>query len=83
MRIMDVILPFPIFLLAIVIMMMLEPSVTNVVSALGIVRIPIYARIVRGSVLSVKELEYVEAAKALAGRAEYFEIVLNTVLQTP
>jgi peptide/nickel transport system permease protein len=66
MRVMDVILAFPIFLLAIVIMVMLEPSVTNVVIALGIVRIPIYARIVRGSVLSVKELEYIEAAKALA-----------------
>jgi peptide/nickel transport system permease protein len=68
MRIMDIILAFPIFLLAIVIMVMLEPSVTNVVIALGIVRIPIYARIVRGSVLSVKELEYIEAAKALAVR---------------
>jgi peptide/nickel transport system permease protein len=66
MRVMDIILAFPIFLLAIVIMVILEPSVTNVVIALGIVRIPIYARIVRGSVLSVKELEYIEAAKALA-----------------
>jgi peptide/nickel transport system permease protein len=68
MRIMDIILAFPIFLLAIVIMVMLEPSTTNVVLALGIVRIPIYARIVRGSVLSVKGLEYIEAAKALAVR---------------
>jgi peptide/nickel transport system permease protein len=68
MRLMDIILAFPIFLLAIVIMVMLEPSTTNVVVALGIVRIPIYARIVRGSVLSVKALEYIEAAKALAGR---------------
>jgi peptide/nickel transport system permease protein len=68
MRIKDIILAFPIFLLAIVIMVILEPSVTNVVIALGIVRIPIYARIVRGSVLSVKELEYIEAAKALAVR---------------
>lgn len=68
MRVMDIILAFPIFLLAIVIMVMLEPSTTNVVVALGIVRIPIYARIVRGSVLSVKELEYIEAAKALAVR---------------
>jgi peptide/nickel transport system permease protein len=68
MRIMDIILAFPIFLLAIVIMVILEPSTTNVVIALGIVRIPIYARIVRGSVLSLKELEYIEAAKALAVR---------------
>ena len=68
MRVMDIILAFPIFLLAIVIMVILEPSTMNVVIALGIVRIPIYARIVRGSVLSIKELEYVEAAKALAVR---------------
>jgi peptide/nickel transport system permease protein len=66
MRLMDVILAFPIFLLAIVIMVILEPNVLNVVIALGIVRIPIYARLVRGSVLTIKELQYVEAAKALA-----------------
>jgi peptide/nickel transport system permease protein len=68
MRVMDVILAFPIFLLAIVIMVILEPSVTNVVLALGIVRIPIYSRLVRGSVLTVKELQYIEAARSLAVR---------------
>jgi peptide/nickel transport system permease protein len=66
MRIMDIILAFPIFLLAIVIMVILEPSTSNVVMALAIVRIPILARIVRGSVLSVKETEYIEAVKALS-----------------
>jgi peptide/nickel transport system permease protein len=66
MRCMDIILAFPIFLLAIVIMVILEPSLMNIVIALGIVRIPIYARIARGSVLSVKALQYVEAAHALA-----------------
>jgi peptide/nickel transport system permease protein len=66
MTVMDIILAFPIFLLAIVIMVILEPSTTNVVIALGIVRIPIYARVVRGSVLSVKENEYIEAVRALA-----------------
>jgi peptide/nickel transport system permease protein len=66
MRLMDVLLAFPIFLLAIVIMVILEPSTMNVVLALAIVRIPILARIVRGSVLSVKENEYIEAVKALA-----------------
>jgi peptide/nickel transport system permease protein len=68
MRLMDIMLAFPIFLLAIVVMVILEPSTTNVVIALGIVRIPIYARIVRGSVLSIKALTYIEAAKALAVR---------------
>lgn len=66
MRLMDVMLAFPIFLLAIVIMVILEPSTMNVVLALAIVRIPILARIVRGSVLSVKENEYIEAVKALS-----------------
>lgn len=66
MRLMDVMLAFPIFLLAIVIMVILEPSTLNVMLALAIVRIPILARIVRGSVLSVKENEYIEAVRALA-----------------
>ncbi|MCZ6873366.1 MAG: ABC transporter permease [bacterium] len=66
MRCMDVILAFPIILLAIVIRVILEPSTWNVVLALGIVRIPILARLVRSSVLSVKENEYIEAVKALA-----------------
>jgi peptide/nickel transport system permease protein len=66
MRLMDVMLAFPIFLLAIVIMVILKPSTLNVVLALAIVRIPVLARIVRGSVLSVKENEYLEAVKALA-----------------
>lgn len=66
MRLMDVIMAFPLILLAIVIMVILEPSTMNVVLALAIVRIPIMARIVRGSVLSVKENDYIEAVKALA-----------------
>ena len=77
MAVMDIILAFPIFLLAIVIMVILEPSTTNVVIALGIVRIPIYARVVRSSVLSVKENEYIEAVRALAlGRWRVFHHVL-------
>ena len=66
MRVMELLLAFPIFLLAVMIMVVLGPSVMNVIVALGIVRIPIFARLVRGSVLSVKEIEYVAAAKALA-----------------
>jgi peptide/nickel transport system permease protein len=66
MGVMDILLAFPIFLLAIVIMVILgEPNTTNVVLALGIVRIPIFARIVRGSILVAKEHDYIEAAKAL------------------
>ncbi|MFQ5520405.1 MAG: ABC transporter permease, partial [Candidatus Methylomirabilia bacterium] len=73
MRAMDVILAFPIYLLAIVLMIIFTPTAgvlgtMKVVAALAIVRIPIYARLVRGSVLSIKEKEYVEACRALGQR---------------
>jgi peptide/nickel transport system permease protein len=73
MRAMDLILAFPVFLLAIVIMVMFTPTAgligaMKVITAIGIVRIPIYARLVRGSVLSVKEKEYIEACRALGQR---------------
>ncbi|MBV7327746.1 ABC transporter permease [Chloroflexi bacterium TSY] len=64
MRVMDVIFAFPAILLAISIMALLGPSTFNVMIAIGIVYIPIFARIVRGSTLSLKELDYVEAARA-------------------
>lgn len=66
MRLMDVWMSFPVFLLALVIMAILEPSVNNVALALTIVLVPVFARIVRGTTLSVKENDYVEAARALA-----------------
>lgn len=66
MRFMDVILAFPFYLQAIIIAVILGPSTTNVILALGIERIPIFARLVRGSVLSVRETPYVEATQALA-----------------
>jgi len=70
MRIMDLILAFPIYLLAILVMVIFTPTAgligtIKVVAAIAIVRIPIYARLVRGSVLSVKEKEYIEASRAL------------------
>jgi peptide/nickel transport system permease protein len=70
MRAMDLILSFPVFLLAIVIMVMFTPTAglvgaMKVIMAIGIVRIPIYARLVRGTVLSIKEKEYIEACRAL------------------
>ncbi len=66
MRFMDVILAFPFYLQAIVMMVILGPSTTNVILALGIERIPTFARLVRGSVLSVRENPYIEATHALA-----------------
>jgi peptide/nickel transport system permease protein len=70
MRLMDLILAFPIYLLAIILMIIFTPTAgligtMKVVGAIAIVRIPIYARLVRGSVLSIKEKEYIEACRAL------------------
>lgn len=73
MRVMDLILSFPVYLLAIILMVIFTPTAgvlgtVKVVGAIAIVRIPIYARIVRGSVLSIKEKEYIEACRALGQR---------------
>lgn len=65
MRVMDAIMSFPAILLAIGIMAVLGPHLINVVLALGFVYIPRFARIVRGSVLSLKEKEFVEASRAM------------------
>ena len=65
MRIMDGLMAFPGIILAIALMAALGPSVINVVFALGVVYVPRVARIVRGSVLVIRETPYVEAARAL------------------
>ena len=64
MRATDVLLAFPGILLAIAIVATLGPSLINVMIAVGIGAVPVYARTVRGSTLSVRQLEYVEAARA-------------------
>jgi len=65
MRCMDAIMSFPAILLAIGIMAVLGARLINVVIALGFVYVPRFARIVRGSVLSVKQKEFVEASLAM------------------
>lgn len=65
MRCMDAIMSFPAILLAIAIMAVRGGSLYNVVLALTIVYIPRFARIIRGSVLSLKEKEFVEASYAM------------------
>ena len=65
MRIMDGFMAFPGIILAIALMASLGPSVLNVILALAIVYVPRVARIVRGSVLVIRETPYVEAALAL------------------
>jgi ABC-type dipeptide/oligopeptide/nickel transport system permease subunit len=65
MRIMDVLLAFPGLLLSIAIVAVLGPGLNNALLAIAIVSIPVYARIVRASVLQVKEQDYVSASRAL------------------
>jgi len=65
MGLMDVMLAFPSIILAIAITTILGPSIVNLMLAVGIVYIPQYARLARSSVLGVKGLEYVEAARAI------------------
>jgi ABC-type dipeptide/oligopeptide/nickel transport system permease subunit len=65
MRLMDVLLAFPSLLLSIAIVAVLGPGLINALLAIAFVSIPVYARIVRASVLQVKEQDYVAASRAL------------------
>ena len=65
MRLMDVLLAFPALILAIAIVTMLGPGLINALIAIGIVTIPHYARVIRSSVLSVKEQDFILADRAL------------------
>jgi ABC-type dipeptide/oligopeptide/nickel transport system permease subunit len=62
---MDILLAFPSLLLAIAIVAILGQGLVNALIAIAIVNIPIYARLFRASVLSIKDLEYVTASRAL------------------
>lgn len=64
MRAMDVLFAFPAILLAIAILAALGKGVANAMIAIGIVYIPIFARIARSSVLSIREEEFIEAARS-------------------
>lgn len=78
MRIMDVLLAFPSLLLAIAIVTVLGPGLINALLAIGIVSIPAYARVMRASVLSVREMDYVSATRALGGNN--MQILFNRIL---
>ena len=78
MRSMDVLQAFPGLLLAIAIVAVLGPGLINALLAIAIVEIPIFARVVRASVLSVKELEYIEASRALG--ASELRILFTRIL---
>lgn len=82
MRIMDVVLGFPSLLLAITIVAVLGPGLTNALLAIAIVTIPQYARVMRASVLQIKELDYVAASQALGagkGRILLTRIIPNAL----
>jgi len=82
MRFMDVLLAFPSLLLAITIVTIQGPGLSNALLAIAIVSIPVYARLSRASVLSVKELEYITAERALgaAPRTIVFQQILPNIL---
>jgi peptide/nickel transport system permease protein len=78
MRTMDILFAFPAVLLALGVVAALGPNPNNVVLAIAIVYTPIFARVVRGPVLALKEREFVEAARALGARAS--RIIVRHVL---
>lgn len=78
MRVMDILLAVPNILLAISIVATLGPGLTNVMIAVGIGSIPGYARIVRASVLTVRDQEFVEAARSV-GTGD-FRIIVKHIL---
>jgi ABC-type dipeptide/oligopeptide/nickel transport system permease subunit len=65
MRLMDVLLAFPSLLLSIAIVAVLGPGLINALIAIAFVSIPVYARLMRASVLQVKDLDFVSASRAL------------------
>ena len=65
MRLMDMVLAFPSILLALAVVAMIGPGIENVMVAVSIVMVPQYARLVRATVLSIREKAYIEAARAL------------------
>jgi peptide/nickel transport system permease protein len=78
MRLMDVMLAFPAVILAIGIVAMRGPGLNNTILAVSIVNIPVYARVARASTLSIKEHEYVTAARAIGARG--WRILMRAIL---
>jgi len=78
MRLLDVLMAFPSLLLAITIVTVLGRGLQNALLAIAIVSTPIYARVVRASVLSVKENPYVSASRALG--ASHLHILFRRIL---
>ena len=85
MRFIDMMLAFPGILLALVIIAVLGRNLQNVMIAVGLSSIPVYTRVVRGSALSVKQLDFIIAAQALgasSGRIMARHILPNALAPT-
>ena len=78
MRLVDAMLAFPGILLALVVIAALGPSITNAMIAVGVSSIPQYARLVRSTVLTIREEPYIEAARAVG--VPQLRILLRHVL---
>jgi peptide/nickel transport system permease protein len=78
MRIVDIVLSFPVILLAIAFVAALGPGIENVIIALGLVYWTNYARVVRANVLVVKEEEYIQAARTIGSND--FRIIFHNIL---
>ncbi|PZC42163.1 MAG: peptide/nickel transport system permease protein [Chloroflexi bacterium] len=82
MRVMDALYAFPAILLALIVIAALGTGITNVMIAIGVVFVPGFARIARGSTLSVKRTEYILAAEALGAstlRIAFVHVLPNTL----
>jgi peptide/nickel transport system permease protein len=78
MRFIDILLAFPAILLAITIVASLGPGLRNAMLAVSLVGIPYYARIVRGNVLTLREQEFIQAARVIG--APHARIISRHVL---
>jgi ABC-type dipeptide/oligopeptide/nickel transport system permease subunit len=78
MRIIDIMLAFPSILLAIMMVAFLGPSLQNAMIAIGVLSIPVYARLVRSSTLGYKEEVFIEASRALG--SNHLLILLRHIL---
>lgn len=78
MRIMDVLLAMPSIILAMAIVAILGPSLTNAMIAVGVSSIPSFARLTRSATLSIKSLTYVEASQAIG--TSHVRIIFKQIL---
>lgn len=85
MRLMDLIFAFPAILLALAISAALGPGLNNTIIAISIVYMPIFSRVARGSVLQIKELEFIEATRAMGSsnsRLIFMHVLPNSFTPT-